>query len=141
MFRHGFPIFIAGTFDVNNSFHPTYLAVASHEDTTCFTFFFDAISMNGLFSPDFFLADAAQAITNASKEVFPDAKRLMCWAHAIKNIDKRLKGLTDADRTQIRREIEMIQYATSEEQFKNGKNSFVWLSLLFFIYSLSLARQ
>lgn len=97
------------------------MAVASHEDATCFKFFFDVISNNGVFSPEFVLADAAQTITNAAKDVFPNALRLMCWAHCIKNVDKKLKGLAAANRNQIRKEIEMLQYAISEEQFNNGK--------------------
>lgn len=97
------------------------MTVASHEDTTCFEFFFKAIAQDGDFSPDFVLADAAQSITNAAEKGFPDAKRLMCWAHCIKNVDKKLKSATAVERDQIRTEIESLQYATSEEQFENGK--------------------
>lgn len=124
VFRHGFPIFVAGTFDVNNSFHPTYLALASHEDTLCFKFFFNAISQNGQFTPEFVLADAAQSITNAAEQIFEEAKRLMCWAHAIKNIDKKLKQVAAENRAQIRDEIQMLQYAVSDKQFESGKFCF-----------------
>lgn len=67
------------------------------------------------------LADAAQSITNAAEQIFNDSKRLMCWAHAIKNMDKKLKSVDAESRTQIRDEIQTLQYAISDEQFKHGK--------------------
>lgn len=95
-FRYGYPIFIAGTCDINNTFHPTYCALASHEDTPCFQKFFTFIAQREIYKPFFIMADAAQSITNVASQVFPSTIRLMCWAHAIKNMDKRLKSFDAA---------------------------------------------
>lgn len=70
--------------------------------------------------PTHVLADAAYSITNAITAAFPSATRLMCWAHAIKNIDQKLKSLETEIKEQIRREIQLLQYAMSEEQFQNS---------------------
>lgn len=72
-------------------------------------------------NPTHVLADGAFSITNAVSAAFPDAMRLMCWAHAIKNVDQKLKLLKLTVKFQIRREIEVLQFATSEAQFRNGK--------------------
>jgi hypothetical protein len=131
--RHGFPVFLAGTCDKNNTFHPTYLALASHEDETCFAAFFEVIAQGG-YSPTHIMADGAYSITNASTRVYPTAKRLMCWAHVIKNVDKKLGGMSKAQKKGIRQEIEKLQYARNDDQFRRGKHS---LSNLFiFLFSL-----
>jgi len=96
------------------------LALASHEDKGCFKKFFEVIAQVTAHSPTHVLADGAYSITNAVTAIFPDATRLMCWAHAIKNIDQKLKHLEPEVKTQIRREIEMLQYSTNEGQFRNG---------------------
>lgn len=119
-FRHGFPVFVAGTIDCNSSFHPTYLALASHEDERCFTKFFEIIAERSG-QPSHILADAAYSITNAARAIFPNAVRLMCWAHVIKNIDQKLKFLDPADKKQIREEVQLLQFALNEEQFRNGR--------------------
>lgn len=96
------------------------MALASHEDTVCFKKFFEVIAQVTGHSPSHVLADGAYSITNAITAIFPDAIRLMCWAHVIKNIDQKLKHLKPEVKTQIRREIEILQYSMSEEQFENG---------------------
>lgn len=121
VYRYGYPVFIAGTCDANGSFHPTYCALASHEDEFCFKKFFKFIAQNATYRPTWIMADAAQAITNAVTSIFPNATRLMCWAHAIKNIDKRLSAFNSAVRKEFRREIEVLQYARNEEQFRKGR--------------------
>lgn len=123
LFRYGYPVFIAGTCDKNNSFHPTFCALASHENEFCFQKFFEFIAQRVNCQLEFVLADGAQAITNAASVVFPNAKRLMCWAHAIKNIDKRLKQFDASVKKQIRADIEFLQYARNEEQFLKGNIS------------------
>jgi transposase-like protein len=94
--------------------------LSSHEDAESFSSFFQIIAQAGC-NPTYVLADGAQAITNAVNKVFPEAIRLMCWAHVIKNIDKHLIGYEPAVRRAVRQEIESLQYAISEEQFVAGK--------------------
>lgn len=121
MFRYGFPVFVAGTVDVNSSFHPTFLALSSHEDERCFRKFFEVISERTVRHPSHILADGAQAITNAAEAVFPECVRLMCWTHVVKNVDQQLKSLNVETKKQIRRKIDMLQFSMNEEQFLNGK--------------------
>jgi hypothetical protein len=96
------------------------LALASNEDAVCFTKFFEIIARQVGNHPTHVLADGAFSITNAVSAAFLNAVRLMCWAHAVKNVDQKLKPLEPAIKTQIRREIEVLQFATSEAQFHNG---------------------
>jgi hypothetical protein len=119
-FRYGFPVFVAGTIDCNSSFHPTFLALSSHEDAVCFKKFFEIIEQSIGSRPTHVLADGAYSITNAVTDVFPAAVRLMCWAHVVKNIDQKLKSLGAEVKKQIRSDIELLQYAVNEEQFRNG---------------------
>lgn len=120
LFRHGFPVFVAGTCDINGSFYPTFLAVSSHEDTQCFVKFFEVILQQTGISPTYIMADASLSITNAATLVFPDTTRLMCWAHVAKNIDQRLKSLNATAKLRVRTQINLLQYAQTEAQFFNG---------------------
>lgn len=70
------------------------------------------------------LANGAYEITNTVKSSFPYAVRLMCWTHVAKDVDQKLKRLPQTVKTQIRREIEVLQYATNDEQFRSGNNVF-----------------
>lgn len=121
MFRYGYPVFIAGTCDRNASFYPTFLALSSHENEACFTKFFETIAERSGQHPTHVLADGAFAITNAVTSVFPNAVRLMCWAHVVKNIDQKLKSYEPAVKKQIRADIQSLQFALNEDQFLIGK--------------------
>lgn len=122
LFRYGFPVFVAGTVDINSSFHPTFLALSSHEDEHSFSEFFKIILQQTGQEPTHVLADGAQSITNAAIAIFPDSIRLMCWAHVVKNVDRRLKSLDKETKAQVRREIDTLQFSTNESQFLNGKS-------------------
>lgn len=130
LIRYGFPVFIAGTIDSNSSFHPTFLALASHEDTVCFAKFFEIIAEQVGRHPTHVLADGAYAITNAVTAVFPDAIRLMCWFHVTQNVKKKLNHLRANDKKQILDEIQKLQFAMNEDQFRSGKH----LTLHLFIH-------
>ncbi|KAI6242266.1 hypothetical protein M3Y99_00240400 [Aphelenchoides fujianensis] len=117
---HGCPVIMAGTVDVKRAFHPTFLAVSSNEDEEAFTAFFRTINDATGRAPTHLLADAAPAITNAMSAVWEECVRLMCWAHVVKAIDKKLPK---KDGQTIRSAIETLQYARSEVQFISVANS------------------
>lgn len=49
---------------------------------------------------------------------FPSVVRAMCWAHMIRAIDDRLRSIKDRTlRQSLRSEIELLQMATSRDQF------------------------
>ncbi|KAI6192878.1 SWIM-type domain-containing protein [Aphelenchoides fujianensis] len=117
---HACPVIMAGTIDVKRAFHPTFVAVSSNEDEEAFKAFFRTINNVTGRAPTHLLADAAPAITNAMSAVWEECVRLMCWAHVVKAIDKKLPK---KDGQTIRSAIETLQYARSELQFISVANS------------------
>lgn len=113
--------------------------MASNEDEFCFSRFFKIIAQGANYSPTHVLADGAFSITNAVSSAFPEAVRLMCWAHAIKNIDKQLNRMEPATKRDIRRDIQDLQYALNEEQFRKG--NFWALSLFYSFLAADLLMQ
>ena len=94
-----YPIFLAGTTDKSKQFHPFGIMVSKQETAD---FFFNAIKTNIKtiynkdYEPKILLADAAGAITNGFKKTFGDPqKRIVCWAHVIRNVDKYLKPINN----------------------------------------------
>ena len=91
-----------------------------------FAFFFrtikDAASqeMKREYNPSSLIADNAGAITNGYMSVFQLVKRVNCWAHMIRNIDKRLKSIKKGTREAIRADLMSIQLSTSETIFKKS---------------------
>jgi hypothetical protein len=140
-FRHGFPVFVAGTVDSNASFHPTFLALASNEDERCFTDFFKIIADQTQGCPTHIMADGALSITNAARKVFPNSKRLMCWSHMIKNVDKKLRQLNRDTKDQLRNEIQALQMALHVDQFFNGELSFDFNTDYFFSCEFAIGQM
>jgi transposase-like protein len=72
------------------------------------------------------VADCAEAITNGCDVVFEGVIRVHCWAHVIRNIDKKLRMVADKKVGEdLRQDICSLQYAKSEEEF--DKASSLWL--------------
>jgi len=65
------------------------------------------------------IADCAKAITNGCRQVFPHIIRVYCWAHVIRNVDKKLDSLVrnTCMRSEIRRDIKILQLAKSDPEF------------------------
>lgn len=133
---HNYPVHLLGFSNADRQFIPTILAVSYSEETTSFVAILDAIKQALDYSPSAILADGktsstyenrsnilgAKAITAAVTDVFPDAKRIMCWAHVLRNADKRLRQLKDKDlRARLRSDIVELQLARNEYEFNEGK--------------------
>lgn len=79
---NGYPITMMGFSDKNRKFHPTVLAVSTHETEVEFAFILNAWKkVNPRLNPKYLMADAAEAAYNGFKTIWPNAKRLMCYAH------------------------------------------------------------
>ena len=69
--------------------------------------------------PAVIMADGSAAVTASCKEILPLSKRLMCWYHASKKIQDRLKGIKNIDAkvsTQIYSDIQTLQAGAYDEE-------------------------
>ena len=69
------------------------------------------------------IADAAEAITNGFKSAFgyksnDEFTRIMCWAHVLKAVEKRVKDIKEKEREEILEDIISMQTAHNKEMFK-----------------------
>ena len=93
----GFPVLMAGLTDANHAFHPICISIVSHEDKGAYVGLLKSLKAayhehtNCQLAPRFVLADASPAIISAIRDIFQGCQRAMCWAHVIRNIDKKLK--------------------------------------------------
>ncbi|KAH7725260.1 hypothetical protein AAVH_07053 [Aphelenchoides avenae] len=112
----GFPVQMAGFTDARSRFHPTLLCVAHSEDTWTYSELLKALKGNGV-RPDVILGDGAKEITAACRDVFPAARRAMCWAHVIRQVDKRLNVFKKDLRAMVRDDLLLLQYARTDDEF------------------------
>ena len=106
--------------------------VTKYEREEDFKFFFESIKSlhNSLYGTEYeptaLVADNADAISNGFKAAFPSAtKRVNCWAHVIRNIDKHLKVVDQEERAKMRKDILDIQLQTNEARFFKAFDLFV----------------
>jgi len=117
----GFPVMVVGTSDMDRKFHPGGIAITTNESTNDFKFLFDGIKkLRNDYSPNVLIADAADAITNGFKGAFGhEFIRVYCWAHVIRNIDKKIFLVCDPIvRSKIRADIIDLQLSRSREEFE-----------------------
>jgi hypothetical protein len=107
----GFPAFLIGVNDMQRVFHSTSLSICSGEAADDFAFVFrsvnvmiDKLMIDKLFfmsvptySPQILIADGAEGITNGFIAIFVLYIRIMCWAHVIRAVDKRLNVTAPKD--------------------------------------------
>jgi hypothetical protein len=128
----GFPVFVVGTVDFAKKFHPIAVMVTKTEQQTDLEFLFETLKnsireiYNEEYEPEFLLADAAHACTNGFKRVFKDSscKRIICWAHVIRAIDKKLNSLDRATSQAIRKDILLIQASNNAKIFHKALELF-----------------
>ena len=122
----GFPVLMAGLTDANHAFHPIAISIVSHEDKGAYVGLLKSLKAayhehtNCQLAPRFVLADASPAITSAIRDVFQGCQRAMCWAHVIRNIDKKLKSVPQQQRGPFRNDLLVLQCATTSVEFTNG---------------------
>ena len=105
---NGFPVLMIGSTDCMRHYHPFGLALTTGETKDDYTFLCRSLQLSiekvGLppFHPTCLLADGAEAITNGFESVFgPAEKRIMCWAHVVRNVDKNMVGIPAHDKKRL----------------------------------------
>ena len=123
----GFPVLISGIIDAQHRFHPVSLSLVSHECTSAYEHLFTALKeahadeSGHELEPLFVIADGSAAITAAVKTAFPRCPRGMCWAHVVRNVDKKLLGVRNEERRKrFRRDLHLLQLATSLREFREA---------------------
>ena len=124
----GYPVLMSGTIDRDRKYHPAGICVAITETQVDYAFFFRTLRdvyfkiASVHFHAEVLIGDAAPAITNGFVEVFGSCpKRVICWAHVIRNVDGKLKSINKKKiKTRIRRDILNLQLSTSEEIFNQA---------------------
>lgn len=120
---NGFPLTILGTVDRNKKFHPIAFACTTNETADDYASVFNAVkvkikeffSIN--FAPMTLISDAADAIRNAFYKIFPDATvDVMCYAHVIRNVDKR-PFKSQNNKKLIKADINELQQAPDKKVF------------------------
>ncbi|KAH7719284.1 hypothetical protein AAVH_13256 [Aphelenchoides avenae] len=111
-----YPLGVYGYSDCDRKFQPTLLSVATSEDTYHYSSVFSSLAEEG-YEPLYVLGDGAGGLTAAVKAVFPNATRLMCYAHVDRRLKKRLGSVPAALRERIKTDIDALRYARSSQEF------------------------
>lgn len=121
----GYPVYVVGTTDRNQVFHPCGLGVCANETASDYQFIFQSLKKyNSNWNPSILLADGSAAITKGFTDVFGAPKtRLMCFFHVLQSSEKRLKCLKEKDN--IKSDINALQISKIEEVFKIGAELFI----------------
>ncbi|CAF1117015.1 unnamed protein product, partial [Brachionus calyciflorus] len=120
----GFPALTGGTTDKSKKFHPFGLALCATENNLDFSFFFKSVEIAAFnvygfkISPTILVADNAPAITKGFESVFKLEKRVNCWAHVFRNIDKHLVRFSKEFKQKIKSDIYAIQEIFKPEFFQ-----------------------
>lgn len=120
MYQEQFPVQVLGYSDIAKVFHPTALALSSNEDNWVYKAIFANFSQNGKYKPSFLMADGSKAITIACNEVWPNAKRGMCFAHVYRNVHKKIRSYAKGIQERILQDLHYLQLSRSETEFKQG---------------------
>ena len=111
----GFLVLISGIKDAQHQFHPVSLLLVSHECTSAYLHLLTALKdaytqeSGRDLDPLSVIADGSVAITAAVTTALPGCPREMCWAHVVKNVDKKLLGVRND-----------LQLATSPREFRDA---------------------
>lgn len=121
----GFSVFVVGTSDKNQVFHPVGLGVCNDKMASDYEFIFKSLKKYNLnWNPSILLANSSAAITQGFTNVFGAPKtRLVCFVHLLKSIDKHTKYLEEKHAIKI--DIYALQTCKSEEVFKIGAELFI----------------
>ena len=112
-------LFGANTYDTGNKFVGIGAVVSSNEDKATYDFLLKFVKDMSQVPPAVIMADGSAAVTASCKEILPLSKRLMCWYHASKKIQDRLKGIKNIDAkvsTQIYSDIQTLQAGAYDEE-------------------------
>ena len=122
-------------FTIQLTCHSTSLSICSGETADDFAFVFRSVKVmiDKLFfmsvptySPQILIADGAEAITNGFIAIFVLYIRIMCWAHVVRAVDKRLNVTALKDyKNEIMGDIYALQLSFSPLNFKYSSDLFL----------------
>ena len=91
------PVIIFGKTGSDGKFHAVGFALTKKEDKESYKFVLDWISRTSKKQPECVMADGDTAITAAILSTFPNATRMMCFTHVVRNTIERMAGIRALD--------------------------------------------
>ena len=124
-----YPVVILGFSDLNRSFFHSVIAIIETESEDVYTSILNSITLEcaklgEVFNPSVIVADNAAAISVASQKCFPDIKRVNCWAHIWRLMEKNLR-FDSRFRDRLTNEIHFLQSIFDQTLFNQGMMLFV----------------
>lgn len=129
----GFPVQVLGGTDGNNTFHPSCIAVSTHEETEDYEFVFNSVkkATKQILGTDLhqpvLVCDAAKAISNGYRNVHgDDFIEIMCWFHAKCAMEDKVAVLIPKERqAEVISDIETLQLAQNPGLFEKASQLFL----------------
>jgi len=116
----GYPVFVIGSSDKRNVFHPIAIGVCGHENADDFEFIFNTLRNFG-YNPEYLMCDDADAIRNGAKRVWSNIKCGMCFSHVFMNSERSSKILKDQNlKFKVLDGIKTLQLSNTESELKKG---------------------
>lgn len=125
----GFPVFVSGRSTTTGKFFRSHVTLSSHEDHKAWATTHEYVKRVLGKAPKMIMADGAKDITKSGKQVFGiGTKRLMCWPHVNRNVEKRLKILKRESKSstldkEVKSDICHFQWATSQREYDSNFKS------------------
>ena len=134
----GYPLLMVGTTDKNCKYHPFGVCLSIRETHIDYAFMFTALDetcfnvLHKRANTNVLIGDAAAAITNGFVKAYTKCvKKVICWAHVIRNVDVKLKPIrAKLIKQAIRKDILNLQLANSEDIFNRASKLLVekWIN-------------
>jgi hypothetical protein len=112
-------LFGANTYDTGTKFVGIGVVISSNEDKPTYDFLLKFVKDRSKIPPAAIMADGSAAVTASCKDILPQSERLMCWYHASKKIQDRLKSVKKVDAgvaKQIYNDIHTLQHGAFDEE-------------------------
>ena len=113
------PVIMFGKIGADGKFRPIGLVLTKKEDMDSYKLVLDFIRETSKVNPESVMADGDPAITAAAEEVFPNAVRLMCFTHVMRNVNEklaRIRALDPAISQNISNDIRALQHGALDEE-------------------------
>lgn len=133
----GYPVEVFGTTDIQKKFHLIAMGFSTNERQNDFKFFFKGIKENvsKIFGQEvnfeILISDAAAAIKNGFKDIFPTLdKTITCYFHVINNV-KTKPFLSEDNKRNILDDIHKLHLCPSDAIFNIASNLFIqkWINI------------
>ena len=123
----GFLVLISGITNAQHRFHPVSLSLVGHERTSGYLQLFKMLKQAYLEESShkldtlFVVAHGSVAIIVAIRIAFLGCPRRICWAHVVRNINKKLSRVRNEERRKrFRRDLHLLQLVTSPREFRDA---------------------